>query len=293
MTLDPVLLLNALASGLLLGAFYALAASGLAVAFGLLDVVNIAHPAIMVAAAFAVSALSEATRLDPALTTLIVTAPLALAGAALYRAYHFFFERRGDESIRGLAFFFGLMFLIETALLMIWGADQRFVEAPYTSGVISLGEVDLPLRMVVPAALSLVAFAGLSAFLKATFLGRAISAVSQDREALRLMGVDPVRVKTIAFALSVALAVLAGGALIVIQPVNSASGRIFIGRLFAIVIMGGLGSLPGTLIAGLLFGVIEDMTSTLLGPSWSPAVAFGLLLGFLALRPRGLLGAAA
>ena len=184
------------------------------------------------------------------------------------------------------------MFLIETALLMIWGADQRFVEAPYTSGVISLGEVDLPLRMVVPAALSLVAFAGLSAFLKATFLGRAISAVSQDREALRLMGVDPVRVKTIAFALSVALAVLAGGALIVIQPVDSASGRIFIGRLFAIVIMGGLGSLPGTLIAGLLFGVIEDMTSTLLGPSWSPAVAFGLLLGFLALRPRGLLGAA-
>jgi hypothetical protein len=91
MTLDPVLLLNALASGLLLGGFYALAASGLAVAFGLLDVVNIAHPAIMVAAAFAVSALSEATALDPALTTLIVAAPLALAGAALYRAYHFFF----------------------------------------------------------------------------------------------------------------------------------------------------------------------------------------------------------
>ena len=106
------------------------------------------------------------------------------------------------------------------------------------------------------------------------------------------MGVDPVRVKTIAFALSVALAALAGGALIVIQPVDSASGQIFIGRLFAIVIMGGLGSLPGTLIAGLLFGVIEDMTSTLLGPSWSPAVAFGLLLGFLAFRPRGLFGAA-
>jgi branched-chain amino acid transport system permease protein len=293
MTLDPVLLLNALASGLLLGAFYALAASGLAVAFGLLDVVNIAHPAIMVAAAFAVSALSEATALDPALTTLIVAAPFALAGAALYRVYHFFFERRGDESIRGLAFFFGLMFLVETALLMVWGADQRFVEAPYTSGVVSFGEVDLPLRMVIPAAASLVTLGALYAFLKATFLGRAISAVSQDREALRLMGVDPVRVKTVAFALSVALAALAGGALIVLQPVDSASGRIFIGRLFAIVIIGGLGSLPGTFIAGLLFGVIEDMTATLFGPSWSPAVAFGLLLGFLALRPRGLLGAAA
>jgi branched-chain amino acid transport system permease protein len=125
-----------------------------------------------------------------------------------------------------------------------------------------------------------------------TFIGRAVAAVAQDREALRLMGIDPVRVKTIAFALSVGLAALAGGALIVIQPVDSSSGQIFVGRLFAIVIMGGLGSLLGTVIAGLLFGVIEDLTATLLGPSWSPAVAFGLLLGFLALRPRGLLGAA-
>jgi branched-chain amino acid transport system permease protein len=293
MTLDPVLLLNALASGLLLGAFYAFAASGLSVAFGLLDIVNIAHPAIMVAAAFVVSALAEATGLDPLLATLIVAAPFALAGAALYRGYHFFFERSGEESIRGLAFFFGLMFLVETALLMIWGADQRFVEAPYASGVISFGPVDLPLRMVVPAAASLVTLAALFAFLKGTFVGRAVAAVSQDPEALRLMAVDPVRVKTVAFAISVALAALAGGALIVLQPVDSASGRIFIGRLFAIVIIGGLGSLSGTLIAGLIFGVVEDMTATLLGPSWSPAISFGLLLGFLALRPRGLLGAAA
>ncbi|HEX9169044.1 MAG TPA: branched-chain amino acid ABC transporter permease [Roseiarcus sp.] len=293
MTLDPVLFLNSLASGLLLGAFYALAASGLAVAFGLLDVVNIAHPAIMVAAAFSVSALTEATGLDPALATVIVSAPFALAGAALYRVYHYFFKRRNDESIQGLAFFFGLMFLVETALLMIWGADQRFVETSYTSGVVSLGEVDFPVRMIVPAAVALVTFAALIVFLKASFIGRAIAAVSQDSEALRLMGVDPVRVKTIAFAISTALAAVAGGLLILIQPVNSASGRIFIGRLFAIVIIGGLGSLPGTLIAGLLFGVVEDITATLLGPSWSPAVAFGLLLGFLALRPRGLLGAGA
>ena len=233
------------------------------------------------------------TGLDPAPTTLIVAAPFALAGAALYRVYHYFFERRGDESIRGLAFFFGLMFLVETALLMIWGADQKVRRSAVHERRGLVGQVDLPLRMLVPAAVSLVAFAALFAFLKTTFLGRAIAAVAQDPEALRLMGVDPVRVKIVAFALSVALAALAGGALIVLQPVNSASGRIFIGRLFAIVIMGGLGSLPGTFIAGLLFGVIEDMTATLLSPSWSPAVAFGLLLGFLALRPRGLLGAAA
>jgi branched-chain amino acid transport system permease protein len=292
MNLDPVLILNACASGLLLGSFYAMAAAGLAVSFGLLDIVNIAHPALMVAAAFVVSALVGATAFDPLVASLIISPLFALFGAGLYRLYHLFFERRGDESIRGLAFFFGLMFLIEVSLLLLWGADQQWVNAPYSSGVLSVGRVDFPLRMLVPSLCALGALSILFAFLKLTFLGRAIAAVAQDREALRLMGIDPVRIKTIGFALSVGLAALAGGALIVIQPVDSSSGQIFVGRLFAIVIMGGFGSLPGTVIAGLLFGVIEDLTATLIGPSWSPAVAFGLLLGFLALRPRGLLGAA-
>jgi branched-chain amino acid transport system permease protein len=292
MNLDPVLIVNACASGLLLGSFYAVAAAGLSVSFGLLDIVNIAHPALMVAAAFVISSIVGATALDPLLAALIVSPFFALFGAGLYRVYYFLFERRGDESIRGLAFFFGLMFLIEVSLLLLWGADQQWVSARYSSGVLSLGKVDFPLRMLVPSLCALATLAILFAFLKLTFIGRAVAAVAQDREALRLMGIDPVRVKTIAFALSVGLAALAGGALIVIQPVDSSSGQIFVGRLFAIVIMGGLGSLPGTVIAGLLFGVIEDLTATLLGPSWSPAVAFGLLLGFLALRPRGLLGAA-
>jgi branched-chain amino acid transport system permease protein len=291
MNLDPILIVNACASGLLLGAFYAMAAAGLAISFGLLDIVNIAHPALMVAAAFVVAALTGATTLDPLLASLLVAPFFALFGAGLYRVYHFFFERRSEGSIRGLAFFFGLMFLIEVSLLLLWGADQQFAEARYASGVLSIGRIDFPLRMLVPALCALAVFAILSAFLKLTFVGRAISAVAQDREALRLMGIDPVRIKTIAFALSIGLAALAGGALIVIQPVDSSSAQIFVGRLFAIVIMGGLGSLPGTMVAGLLFGVIEDLTATLLGPSWSPAVAFGLLLGFLALRPRGLFGA--
>jgi branched-chain amino acid transport system permease protein len=292
MNLDPLLIVNACASGLLLGAFYAIAAAGLAISFGLLDIVNIAHPALMVAAAFVVAALVGATAIDPLLVALVVAPFFAAFGAGLYRVYHFFFERRGEESIRGLAFFFGLMFLIEVSLLLLWGADQQWVNARYSGAVLSLGKVDFPLRMLVPALGALAIFAAVIAFLKLTFIGRAVAAVAQDREALRLLGIDPTRVKTIGFALSVGLASLAGGALIVIQPVDSSSSQIFVGRLFAIVIMGGLGSLPGTLIAGLAFGVIENLTATLFGPSWSPAVAFGLLLGFLAVRPRGLLGAA-
>jgi branched-chain amino acid transport system permease protein len=293
MTVDATLLLNAVASGLLLGCLYAIAASGLAVSFGLVDIVNIAHPAFMVAAAFLVARLFDATGYDPLMLACAIAPAFGLAGAALYRGYHFFFERRGDRSIQGLAFFFGLMFVVEVSLLLVFGADQQWVSASYSTGAISIGSVDLPLRMLVPAGVSLAALGGLFAFLKLTFLGRAIAAVAQDQEALRLMGADPVRVKAIAFAISLVLAALAGGALIVAEPVDTTSGQIFVGRLFAIVIMGGVGSLSGSVIAALLFGLIENLTATLLGPSWSPAVAFGLLLGFLALRPRGLLGAAA
>jgi branched-chain amino acid transport system permease protein len=269
MNLDPVLIANACVSGLLLGSFYAIAAVGLTISFGLLDIVNIAHPALMVAAAFVISSLVGATALDPLFAALIVAPFFALFGAALYRVYHFFFERRGDESMRGLAFFFGLMFLIEVSLLLIWGADQQWTEAVYSSGVVSIGKVDFPLRMLIPSLGALATLAILFAFFKLTFVGRAVAAVAQDREALRLMGIDPVRINTIAFGLSIGLAALAGGALIVIQPVDSSSAQNLVGRLFALFIMGGLGSLAGSVIAGLL-----------------------LLLGFLTLRPRGLLGTA-
>src|ERR1700733_2966535 len=116
MSVDATLLLNAVASGLLLGCLYAIAASGLAVSFGLLDIVNIAHPAFMVAAAFLVAWLFDATGWDPFVLAGSLPPAFGLAGAVLYRLYHFFFERHGELSSRGLAFFFGLMFVVELSL---------------------------------------------------------------------------------------------------------------------------------------------------------------------------------
>ena len=123
-----------------------------------------------------------------------------------------------------------------------------------------------------------------------TFMGRAIMAVSQDRLALQLMGADPTRVKQLAFGIALATASLAGAMLIVIGPVEPSMGRLYIGRVFAIVVLGGMGSVGGTLIAALLLGVIESLTATFYGPSWAPAVAFGFLLFALAVRPQGLFG---
>src|SRR6202790_2424237 len=144
--------------------------------------------------------------------------------------------------------------------------------------------------MLVPCLVSLSVFIGLQIFLSGTFTGRAIMAVAQDQLALQLMACSPTRIKRIAFAISIATASIAGALLIVIQPVEPSMGRDYIGRVFAICVLGGMGSFPGTLLAAMLLGVVENITSTFYGPSWSPAVAFGFLLLTLAFRPAGILG---
>jgi len=152
------------------------------------------------------------------------------------------------------------------------------------------GGVDFPMRLVVPFLVSLVMVVGVQLFLTRTFFGRAVLAVAQDQLALRLMGVNPVRVKELAFALSIATAGVAGAFLIVIQPVQPAIGREFIGLVFAVCVLGGMGSILGTLLGALVLGLAESFTSTFFGPSWAPAVSFGLLLATLAFRPSGILG---
>lgn len=290
--MDPTLslLLNGVVSGLLLGGLYAAAASGLAISFGMLDIVNIAHPALMVAAGMSVVLLGTALGLDPLLVAVLQAPVFFLLGTLLYRAYHHFFERRGDEALQGLAFFFGVMFIVEVGLVLLLGPEQRFLDPDYAFVTWRLGEVDVPLRMLAPALLALAAIAALWVFLRRSFTGLAIAAVAQDPEALRLMAVDPVRIKRIAFGLSIALASIAGGALVVVQPIEPASHQVFIGRVFAICIMGGMASLPGCVLAAFLFGVVENVTASFYGPSWSPAVAFGWLLLVLAFRPQGLFG---
>jgi branched-chain amino acid transport system permease protein len=150
--------------------------------------------------------------------------------------------------------------------------------------------VDFPLRMLVPCVTALLMFAALQLFLSRTFTGRAINAVAQDQLALQLMAASPTRIKRIAFAISIATTAVAGALLIVIQPVEPSVGREYIGRVFAICVLGGLGSLPGTVIGAMLLGILESFTSTFYVTSWAPAVAFGVLLITLAFRPAGLLG---
>jgi branched-chain amino acid transport system permease protein len=284
------LLANAIVAGLLLGGFYAAVTVGLSIAFGLIEIVNIAHPAFVLLGSFLAYGANAAWGIDPILTGLVTAPAFYGLGAALYRLYYASFERRGQDPLRGLAFFFGIMFITEVGLILVFGVDYRLVDTAYSSTTLALGGIGLPLRLLVPFLVSLVMIAALQLLLDRSFLGRAIKAVAQDPLALRLMAADPVRIKRVAFALSLATTSVAGALLIVIAPVEPSLGREYIGRIFAICVLGGMGSLPGTLIAGLILGVAESLTATFYGPSWSPAVAFGFLLLVLAVRPSGLLG---
>jgi branched-chain amino acid transport system permease protein len=150
--------------------------------------------------------------------------------------------------------------------------------------------IELPYRLLVPCLVSLALIAALQQFLARSFTGRAILAVAQDELALRLMAADPRRIKRIAFGISIATTAVAGAILIVVQPVEPSTASDYIGRVFAICVLGGLGSIPGTVAAAMVLGIVENLTATFYGPSWAPAVAFGFLLIALAVRPAGLFG---
>jgi branched-chain amino acid transport system permease protein len=284
------LVINALIAGILLGGFYAAVTVGISISFGILDIVNIAHPAFIILGSYLAYIINSSLGLDPILASLLMLPVFYALGASVYQVYYASFERRGREAMSGLAFFFGLLFITEVLLILVFGVDYRYVDAVYIGPSWRIGVMDFPLRMLVPCVVALLMFAALQLYLSRTFIGRAISAVAQDQLALRLMAASPTRIKRIAFGISIATASIAGALLIIIQPVEPSVGREYIGRVFAICVLGGLGSLPGTLIGAMLLGIVESFTSTFYGPSWAPAVAFGLLLLTLAFRPSGLLG---
>jgi branched-chain amino acid transport system permease protein len=291
MEIQTALILNAIVAGMLLGGFYAAVSVGISISFGMLDVVNIAHPGFIILGSYIAYIVNSTLGVDPIVASLALSPLFFLLGMVLYRVYYICFEKRGQESLRGLAFFFGILFITEVALILIFGVDYRTVQTAYADlPPLRLGVVDFPFRLLVPFLVSMAMVIGIQLFLTHTFFGRAVLAVAQDPLALRLMGVNPVRIKELAFALSIATAGVAGAFLIVIQPVEPSIGREYIGLVFAVCVLGGMGSIWGTLLGAFVLGLAESFTSTFFGPSWAPAVSFGLLLLALAFRPAGLLG---
>ena len=164
------------------------------------------------------------------------------------------------------------------------------ITADYVGKAWRIGDMRIPFRLVVAFAVAAALTILLTLYLSKTFMGRAIRAVAQDQEALRLMGANPVRIKQWAFGIATAVLGIAGALLIIVAPVEPTLDRTYIGRTFCVVVMAGLGSMTGTLVAGIILGVAETIVLTLFGASWAPAISFGMLLCVLAVRPQGLFG---
>jgi branched-chain amino acid transport system permease protein len=285
------LLLNAVVTGVLVGCFYAAVSVGLSVSFGLLDVPHVAHPAFLILASYGVFFLNDSYDIDPLVAGLIITPLLFVFGLVAYRLYYETFEKRGtDAGVRGIAFLFGIAFIIEVLIILQFGVDQRSVTASYIGKAWRFGDMRIPIRLLVAFAVAAGLTILLSLYLSKTFMGRAIRAVAQDQEALRLMGANPVKIKQWAFAIATAVLGVAGALLIIVSPVEPTLDRSYIGRTFCVVVMAGLGSITGTLIAAIILGVVESIVLSMLGASWAPAISFAMLLGVLAIRPQGLFG---
>src|SRR5687768_2183216 len=188
MSLD--LLAEAILFGILLGCFYAAVSIGLSVSFGLLDVPHVAHPAIMILGSYCTYVVAS-YGLDPILAGVILMPAFFVLGMLVYRFYYEAFERRGtDAGVRGIAFFFGLAFIVQVILSLVFGLDQRSVAASYIGSSLGLGEMRIPWRLIVALLVAVGLVLALNLYLSRTFQGRAMRAVAQDPWALKAIGAN-------------------------------------------------------------------------------------------------------
>jgi branched-chain amino acid transport system permease protein len=281
--------LQALILGLLVGGVYALLASGLTLIFGVMNVINIAHGAFLILAAFLTWTLWDAAGVDP-LAAIVVTAPaMLLFGWLLYTTTVGRIRKAPPAATVLLTF--GLALVIEGVMGLVWGNTSHSVRPPYFNQSFHIGELFLPKAEVYGGLVGLLVLGGLYAVLTWSWLGRAIRASSVNPQGAELVGVNVGSVAAMTFAIGVASAGAGGAIASVLYPFLPGSHYQWIARLLGIIVLGGLGSLPGAVVGALALGVAETMTVTYIGPEWATAVPYLVVFVVLLLRPQGLLGA--
>lgn len=276
------------ASGLLMGCAYALVAVGFTVVFGVMNIVNFAHGHVAMAAMFASFALNRYLGLDPYLAALCLFPVFLVVGGLLYRVA--IAPAVGSTPASQMLVTLGLLIVIENGANLIFGGDLRSVRSSLGESSLHLGTLVLPWSRLITAAGSLAAIMGLWAFLKFTRFGTEIRAAANNELGARLIGIPIQRVFVQAFALATAMAAFAGAMLVPFYLINPFVGYDFMLKAFVISIIGGLGSLPGAVLAGLIIGIVEALGDFYLTASYATALVFGLLIVVLLWRPSGLFG---
>lgn len=280
--------LAALLDGILLGGIYAAFSAGFSLVFGTMRVINLAQGELVMLGAFGAYWLHRLHGIDPLTGIPVVMAALFLLGFALQK----FLVNRiiNREPLVSLLLTFGVSLILENTALQLWTGDYRTITTPYTGSRVLLAGITISRIRLVAFAVAVLATLALFLLLTRTKVGRAIRATAQHPDAARLMGIRIHRIYAVTFGVGAALTGLAGvliGLLFTIQP---AMGSFYTLISFCVVVLGGMGYVPGVLAGGLVLGVIQTLSATLLGGHWMDFAVFGTLLLVLLVRPAGLLG---
>jgi len=282
------LLLQLLINGILFGTTYGLAAIGLSLVFGTMRIIFLSQGAVIILMAYLCYWLFKLVGIDPYLSTILL-APVAMAlGSGLYQLLFRKAVRMEDKNI-SLLIAVGLMFLLENSMAVVWTPNPRSISTTYTSSSFTVLGLDISFTRLMGFIMAVLATFGVTFFLKRTLVGKAVRAASEDLEATTLVGISPHRVNTVAFALGIGLTGIAGIALSTTYPFDPYFGFVFSLKAMIALALGGLGSVSGALLGGIILGVLESWAAFFVSGGWADAISYGVFLVVLLFRPEGLL----
>jgi branched-chain amino acid transport system permease protein len=279
----------ALILGLMIGGVYALLASGLTLIFGVMDVINVAQGALIILSAFITWALWKEMGIDPLLGALITTPTMFVIGWVIYRLTIQWIS--GRPASTSVLLTFALALVLEGIMGLVWSTTYHSSRPDYVDESFRAGAFYFPKAQLFGCAIAIGVLAALYVMLTRTWLGRAIRAVSENVASARLVGVNSRKVAALTFAIGVATTGAGGSIASVLYPFLPGSHYQWISRLLGIIVLGGMGSLPGALIGALLLGVAETMTVTYISPRWATMVPYAVIMVVLLARPQGIMGA--
>jgi branched-chain amino acid transport system permease protein len=275
-------------NGVLLGGLYACMAMSFSLIWGVMNIINLAHGSMMLLGAYVTYSLHARFGIDPILTMPFSAAALFALGFALQR---FVFNRAVMRSIYlTLILTFGLDMMLINFNIAVFTADVRSITTWYSGLALDIGGVRLAYTRILAFIIALLLTLALHCFLKWSRTGRAIRATAQDPRLARVNGIDAARIYGVTFGLGAAMAGATGSLITVVYAFSPVIGDTFTLKSFVIVVLGGLGNVPGTILAGIFLGVVENLVSGFADPGYRDAISFCLLIAILILRPTGFLG---
>ncbi len=286
---DIGILLQILFWGIYAGCIYILLATGLNLIFGVMKVVNFAHGEFLMLGAYITATIFLFSGINP--YVIIIFSMLALIGIGAIVERLCFRPILGTGKLNEIFLSIGLIYIVQNGAAMIWGDEWQSIKSPYAGITIPLGSLNVPLDYIIIMVVTVAILCVLYLFLKKTKTGREMRATSQNRKGAMLVGINVECMDIISFGLGCALAAAAGTLWVVSgQVFNPYMGSIPAVKAFAIIILGGLGSIPGAVVGGLLYGIAENGAAYFLGGVWKDAISFVILIVVLVLRPTGLFG---